>query len=203
MTTTTKTAVISQPMKGVSPEQVARSRARAEQELAARGYVPHADIVLAGSTAGRPDWQARAIGLIAASAPDLTVANPRPRRVTPRRRRAILRRHRAIPSYRRQARARIAWEHDHLMRARLVLFWLTADHDVRPLDLLELGAALGRGQDIVIGADPDSPHRLDIVILTALERPRLTIQHHPRDPRGRRHPPRCRRTHEPGPQRVA
>lgn len=129
---------------------------------------PHADIFLAGSTTGRLDWQARVIDLIAASAPDLTVANPRPRR-------AILRRHRAIPSYRRQARARIAWEHDHLMRARLVLAWLTADHDVRPIDLLELGAALGRGQDIVIGADPDSPHRLDIVILTALERPRLTI----------------------------
>ena len=122
---------------------------------------PHADIFLAGSITGRPDWQARAIELIAASAPDLTVANPRPRR--------------AIPSYRREARARIAWEHDHLMRARLVLFWLTADRDVRPLDLLELGAALGRGQDIVIGVDPDSPHRLDIVILTALECPRLTI----------------------------
>ena len=143
---------------------------------------PHADIFLAGSTTGRPDWQARAIDLIAASAPDLTVANPRPRRAIPRRRRAILGRHRAIlgrhraiPSYRRQARARITWEHDHLMRARLVLFWLTADRDVRPLDLLELGAALGRGQDIVIGADPDSPHRLDIVIQTALERPRLTI----------------------------
>ena len=104
---------------------------------------PHADIFLAGSTTGRLDWQARVIDLIAASAPDLTVANPRPRRAILRRHRAILRRHRAIPSYRRQARARIAWEHDHLMRARLVLAWLTADHDVRPIDLLELGAGVG------------------------------------------------------------
>ncbi|MDO5067635.1 MAG: DUF4406 domain-containing protein [Propionibacteriaceae bacterium] len=36
-----RTAIISQPMNGISPDTVAHARAQAERDLAAQGYTPH------------------------------------------------------------------------------------------------------------------------------------------------------------------
>lgn len=114
-----------------------------------------ADIFLAGGITGCPDWQARAIDLIAASAPDLTVANPR--------------RSQAIPDQGIEAMAQIAWEHRNLATASLIAFWFAAGQ-VQPIALFELGKALGRGQALVVGADPGYPRLLDVTVQTALER---------------------------------
>lgn len=66
----------------------------------------------------------------------------------------------------------VVWEHRHLHRADVTLFWFAApDPDapvpaesvVQPTTLLELGVALGEGRRIVVGADERYP-RVDILI---------------------------------------
>lgn len=65
----------------------------------------------------------------------------------------------------------VDWEHRHLHRASVTLFWFAApDPDapvpaasvVQPTTLLELGVALGEGRRIAVGVDPLYP-RPDII----------------------------------------
>jgi len=108
-------------------------------------------VFLAGGITGCPDWQApTAEELLDVG---LTVFNPR---------------RRAFPiDDPTEAPRQIAWEHHHLRAADVTLFWFPADQ-VQPIALFELGAALGEGRHIVIGAAPGYPRRLDIEHQVAL-----------------------------------
>ena len=119
-----------------------------------------ADVFLAGGITGCPNWQQKAISLIEAAAPGLVVANPR--------------RSQTIPDHGHQAMTQIAWEHRNLADAGLILFWFV-EHQVQPIVLFELGKALGRGQEIVIGVHPDYPRAFDVNVQIALKRPTLPI----------------------------
>lgn len=66
-----------------------------------------------------------------------------------------------------EAPRQIAWEHHHLHLADVTLFWFPADQ-VQPIALFELGAALGEGRHVVLGAAPGYPRRLDVEHQVAL-----------------------------------
>ncbi|WBP92171.1 nucleoside 2-deoxyribosyltransferase domain-containing protein [Kitasatospora cathayae] len=108
-------------------------------------------VFLGGGITGCPDWQAPAaeelldVGLI--------VFNPR---------------RRSFPiDNPDEAPRQIAWEHRHLHLAGVTLFWFPADQ-VQPIALFELGAALGEGRHIAVGAAPGYPRRLDVEHQVAL-----------------------------------
>ncbi|MEY9949793.1 nucleoside 2-deoxyribosyltransferase domain-containing protein [Kitasatospora sp. GAS1066B] len=104
-------------------------------------------VFLGGGITGCPNWQeAAARRLLRAG---LVVLNPR----------------RAVgfaiddPT---GAPAQIAWEHRHLhLPGVLTLLWFAVE-SVQPIALLELGAALGEGRALVVGAHPGYPRRLDV-----------------------------------------
>ncbi|MFJ9518459.1 nucleoside 2-deoxyribosyltransferase domain-containing protein [Kitasatospora sp. NPDC101801] len=126
------------------------------------GYEPLPDgppaVFLAGGITGCPDWQAEAaedllrVGLI--------VLNPR-RADFPT----------ADPA---EGPRQIGWEHRHLHAADVTLFWFCAE-EVQPIALLELGAALGEGRPIVVGAHQGYGRRLDVVGQVRLAAPGLPV----------------------------
>jgi hypothetical protein len=116
-------------------------------------------IFLAGGITHCPDWQATAVRLLAGQ--PTAVLNPR-------------RRHFDVgdPS---TAEAQIRWEHQHLRRASVVLFWFAAGPSPQPIALYELGATAAAGRRMAVGADPGYSRRTDVVIQLELARPELTV----------------------------
>lgn len=105
-----------------------------------------ASVFLAGGITNCPNWQRPATGELLEVG--LVVLNPR-RAYFPI----------SDPA---EAPRQIAWEHRHLHLADLTLFWF-CEREVQPIALLELGAALGEGRPIVVGAALAYPRRLDVV----------------------------------------
>ncbi|PRW62128.1 nucleoside 2-deoxyribosyltransferase domain-containing protein [Actinopolyspora mortivallis] len=130
-------------------------------------YEPHAGdgplVFLAGGITGCPDWQREAVrGL---STTDWVVANPR-RQNFPI----------GDPS---AAETQIRWEHRHLTRADLVLFWFPASDaqvTTQPIALYELGAAAAGGRRLVVGAAPGYPRQTDVRLQLWLARPDVEVQ---------------------------
>jgi hypothetical protein len=114
----------------------------------------------AGGITGVEDWQARAWQLL--SDYEFTVLNPR---------RA------AFPLHDPDAHAeQVAWEHRHLQRADVILFWFAASSSSdQPIALYELGAHAARNRAIAVGADPEYSRRRDVVEQLRHARPELTV----------------------------
>ena len=121
---------------------------------------PGPALFLAGGITGCADWQAEAAAMLRGT-PGLTVLNPR---------RAAF--DVADPA---AATAQITWEHTHLRRADVVLFWFAAGGSVQPITLYELGVHVTRGVPLAVGADPGYPRRLDVEVQLALARPGLRV----------------------------
>ncbi|MFI7543981.1 nucleoside 2-deoxyribosyltransferase domain-containing protein [Actinoplanes sp. NPDC049599] len=117
-------------------------------------------LFLAGGISGCADWQAEAVALLR-DAPGLTVLDPR--------RSAF---DLADPAV---ATEQITWEHTHLHRADVVLFWFAPGGSVQPITLYELGVHVTRGVPLAVGADPAYPRRLDVRVQLALARPGLIV----------------------------
>lgn len=114
-------------------------------------------VFLAGGIVGCPDWQPRAAAELIK---DAVVLNPR-------RENFPIDDPAATPT-------QIRWEHEHLHTADLTLFWFPASDasvTTQPIAMFELGAALGEGRRLVVGADPDYPRIEDIRWQTELARP--------------------------------
>lgn len=114
---------------------------------------PNPDVFLAGGISGTEDWQA--VAARALSAQGLEVANPR--------RPGML----ADPSL---GPGQIRWEHDHLSRARTILFWFPGPGD-HPIAMYELGYWLGQNKDLCIGCPQKYGRRMNIQTQVDLARP--------------------------------
>lgn len=117
-------------------------------------------LFLAGGISGCPDWQSEAAAMLR-DTPGLTVLDPR---------RATF--DLADPDL---ATEQITWEHTHLHRADVVLFWFAPGGSVQPITLYELGVHVTRGVPLAVGADPGYPRRLDVRVQLALARPGLRV----------------------------
>jgi hypothetical protein len=117
-------------------------------------------LFLAGGITGCPDWQAEAAAMLR-DTPGLTVCDPR---------RATF--DLADPAV---TTEQITWEHTHLWRADVVLFWFAPGGSVQPITLYELGVHVTRGIPLAVGADPAYPRRLDVEVQLGLARPGLTV----------------------------
>lgn len=119
-------------------------------------------VFLAGGITGIQDWQARAVQLLAEGEPgELAVLNPR---------RAD------FPLSDPDAHAeQVAWEHRHLARADVLLFWFAAGPSDQPIALFELGAHTAHNRHLAVGADPDYSRRRDVVEQLRHCRPDLAV----------------------------
>lgn len=117
------------------------------------------DLFLAGGIRGCPDWQQQTLDLLTRlntrpGTPELLVANPR--------------RPGDLATTGVTAAEQIAWEHEMLLRSRTTLFWFCAE-TIQPIVLFELGKALGRDDEVVVGVDPDYSRAFDVRIQHLLE----------------------------------
>lgn len=115
-------------------------------------------VFLAGGITGCPDWQREMRDLLCESG--LAILNPR-RRNFPI----------GDPG---AARAQIEWEHRHLRKADLILFWFCAA-TLNPIVLYELGAWSMTDKPIIVGIEPGYARSQDVVIQTGLARPGTVI----------------------------
>lgn len=114
---------------------------------------PAPDVFLAGGISGADDWQAEAARAL--SEQGLEVANPRrPGMFTD-------------PSLEPE---QIRWEHDHLSRAKTILFWFPGPGD-HPIAMYELGYWLGQGKDLLVGCPQEYKRRVNIQTQVDLVRP--------------------------------
>lgn len=116
-----------------------------------------ATVYLAGAGDG-PDWQAQAAGLFAGQ--PVVVLNPRRERPAPAGDPAAM-------------HAEAAWEHRHLGRADLVLFWLAGP--VPPLALYLLGATAANPVPCVVGVHPACALRAPLLARLGYDRPDLAV----------------------------
>ncbi|MFI9584968.1 nucleoside 2-deoxyribosyltransferase domain-containing protein [Streptomyces sp. NPDC052236] len=123
--------------------------------------LPGPSLFLAGGISGCPDWQLRAVRRLDAAGCRAKIFNPR----------------RTAFSVEDPAAApeQIAWEHRHLARADVILFWFPASDSMQPIALYELGAHAARGKPLAVGTDPAYGRRLDVVEQLALERPEVLV----------------------------
>ncbi|MEV5242942.1 nucleoside 2-deoxyribosyltransferase domain-containing protein [Streptomyces cinnamoneus] len=117
-------------------------------------------VFLAGGITGCPDWQTRAALRLRAASVVATILNPRQ------------------PDFPEDdpvaTRGQIAWEHEHLHRADVILFWFCAE-SIQPIALYELGAHAARGAEIVVGAHPQYARRVDVVEQLRHARPEVGV----------------------------
>jgi hypothetical protein len=119
---------------------------------------PGPAVFLAGGITGCPDWQQEMRSLLCESG--LTLLNPR-RADFPI----------GDPD---AARAQIEWEHRHLRKADLILFWFCAA-TLNPIVLYELGAWSMRHKPLAVGIEPGYQREADVRIQTRLARPDVPI----------------------------
>lgn len=111
---------------------------------------------LAGGITDCPNWQRYATKFF--DGLPVTIFNPR----------------RACWSSAIDAVQQIAWEHQRLREARVILFWFPAE-SLCPIALYELGAWAMTDKPLLVGTDPRYLRRHDIQIQLALARPDVTI----------------------------
>lgn len=117
------------------------------------------DLFLAGGISGCPDWQSQAVQLLDSTTG--VVVNPR--RVGD------------LAPDGDMATEQIAWEHDALSRAAVVLFWFPYQ-TLCPITLLELGAAMHRPwQQLFVAAHPQYQRRFDVIEQLRLQRPEVGV----------------------------
>ncbi len=123
--------------------------------------LPGPSLFLAGGISGCPNWQLRVVRRLDAAGCRVVIFNPRRTAFEV-----------GDPA---AGPEQIAWEHRHLARADVILFWFPASDSVQPIALYELGAHAARGKPLAVGADPAYSRRLDVVKQLALERPEVTV----------------------------
>lgn len=124
-------------------------------------------VFLAGGITGVPDWQRVAATALRDCA--CVVLNPRRARTVD-------------PTDSAAAAAQITWEYHHLRQPRvLTMFWFPASNPaitVQPIALFELGGAIERqsaDRQLLVGADPGYPRRIDLQHQLRLANPALTL----------------------------
>lgn len=111
-------------------------------------------IFLAGGITGCPDWQAEVVATLQSHDIDAVVFNPR---------------RRDFDTSQDIADEQIAWEHHHMRRADLVMFWFPRSFSPQPIALYELGSFVhGDLGAWVVGCDPGYIRRRDVQIQLAL-----------------------------------
>lgn len=124
-------------------------------------YAGHGpSIFLAGGITDCPDWQADAVALLAGV--PAVILNPRRKQFDVRDERV--------------AEEQIRWEHDHLTRATVVLFWFAEGPSPQPIALYELGGLACGGRPIAVGAHPGYRRRRDVEVQLSLSRPGLVVR---------------------------
>ncbi|MET7487712.1 nucleoside 2-deoxyribosyltransferase domain-containing protein [Streptomyces sp. NPDC005538] len=114
---------------------------------------------MAGGIGLCEDWQQQA----AAAFADLEVAVLNPRRAV-------------FPADDPGAEAKqVVWEHTHLHRAALVMFWFPASPSHQPIALYELGMMAAGSTPLVVGADPQYVRRNNVAVQLRLARPGLEV----------------------------
>lgn len=116
-------------------------------------------LYLAGGITDCPDWQADAVDLL--DGEQMVVFNPRRRSFCV-----------ADSS---AAADQVRWEHDHLKRADVVMFWFSEGPSPQPIALYELGAMAASGKQIVVGVHRDYLRRTDVRLQLDLARPGLEV----------------------------
>ncbi|MFF0623382.1 nucleoside 2-deoxyribosyltransferase domain-containing protein [Streptomyces sp. NPDC004296] len=133
-------------------------------------YAPRpgeAKVFLAGGMHNCPDWRADAIAAferVWSDGRSLAVFSPR----------------RVVAGSSGFNEAMVGWEHRHLSRADLVLFWFPGGNEHRPeqpIALYELGAAAATGRPITVGVEHDYRRRLDVLAQLRYARPELPVHH--------------------------
>lgn len=66
--------------------------------------------------------------------------------------------------------AQITWEHEHLKKATMILFWF-APETICPITLFEYGKWLVSPKRLFVGCHSEYSRKEDVAIQTALERP--------------------------------
>ncbi|MFC8661919.1 nucleoside 2-deoxyribosyltransferase domain-containing protein [Streptomyces sp. NPDC057199] len=114
----------------------------------------------AGGISDCPDWQKTATAAL--DDLDITVLNPRRSN---------------FPLHDPNAEAaQVRWEYRHLRRTHLVMFWFPeSPTSHQPIALYELGALVGEGGALVVGADPGYVRRTNVVTQLALARPEIEV----------------------------
>ena len=115
-------------------------------------------VYLGGGISDCENWQRRLVELLSGS--DLVVLNPR-RANFPM----------DDPS---AAREQIEWEHRHLRRAAIKLFWFPPQ-TLCPITLFELGAWSATPAPLVVGCHPEYRRREDVRIQMELSRPDVVV----------------------------
>ncbi|WP_405968959.1 nucleoside 2-deoxyribosyltransferase domain-containing protein (plasmid) [Streptomyces sp. NBC_00015] len=116
-------------------------------------------VFLAGGIGLCKNWQQEA----AAAFADLEVAVLNPRRAV-------------FPVDDPDAEAKqVLWEHTHLHRATLVMFWFPASQSHQPIALYELGMMAAGPTPLVVGAAPQYARRNNVEVQLSLTRPGLEV----------------------------
>lgn len=118
-------------------------------------------VFLAGGITNCPDWQLEIVEAIRQSSLDeITIFNPR-RKDFPI----------GDPA---AAEQQITWEYKRLRQADMIVFWFSVG-SLNPIVLFEFGAAMERGQKLLVGCHPEYERRADVKIQAVLRRPNLVI----------------------------
>lgn len=141
----------------VTVERAAANRWYVEAPDEFRGGAP--SVYLAGGITRCPDWQSEAVSLL--DGVPAVVLNPRRESFDV-----------ADPS---ATERQIRWEHAHLQRADVVLFWFSEGPSPQPIALYELGAMAAVGRRIVVGVHPAYSRRADVRLQMELSRPELVV----------------------------
>lgn len=124
------------------------------------GPVPHDTekttdtLFLAGGITGCPDWQAKVVERLS-DMDDLTILNPR-------------RANFPIDDPK-AARKQIEWEHQHMNRANVFMFWFP-EETLCPITLFELGVWVEKAPLLFVGTHPNYARKQDVKIQTRLRR---------------------------------
>jgi len=128
-----------------------------------RTYSFAKSVFLAGGITGCPDWQSNFVNLALAlyGDRDRVIIDPR--------------RDNFDASDPKMTEEQIAWEYRHLRRVSQIAFWFPKE-TLCPITLFELGAALERHQDILVGCHPDYARAMDLKYQIQNHRMRAYIQ---------------------------
>lgn len=111
-------------------------------------------IFLGGTITGSKDWQ----NYVVEGIRDLPITVYNPRRKS------------FDITKKNESEKQIKWEYDALRSASHVMFWF-AKETLGPIVLFELGSALERTENIIIGADPKYERLFDVEYQSNLRRP--------------------------------
>ena len=130
------------------------------EAVSGRPVLHPVSIFLAGGITNCPNWQKELAGFLAEKRLPVTVFNPRRSSFDV-----------TDPT---ATEKQIVWEYEKLHRAELVSFWFCAE-TLCPIVLYELGAALERGAQVVVGVHAEYERKNDVLLQTQLRRPEVKV----------------------------